>query len=106
MTDTSSAYAGQERRTPPDANTPFEAHAIGRFQLIEKRLSEGSTEMNGLRKDLDNNNRATNEVLEIVRMGKNFFKVSNWLGKGIAWLAGVTTSIASIWYLITHGAQK
>lgn len=46
------------------------------------------------------NTEATKEILEIVSMGRSFFKVLGHIGAGIKWLAGLTTAggvLYSIW---------
>ncbi len=63
-----------------------------------------------LEKKLDANNRATDELLEIISMGKGFFKwtgrIANFLRQAILWLLPVVTAILAFWYLVTGQHPK
>lgn len=55
---------------------------------------------------LDANNKATDELLEIIQMGKGFFRalgfVGKWIRRVILWIAPVVTALISLWYAITQ----
>jgi hypothetical protein len=62
----------------------------GRVVSIEDRLDRGDKRMGSIEKDLADNTAATREVLEIVTMGRSFFKVAGQVGNFIKWsLSGV-----------------
>lgn len=75
----------------------------GAVLTMQERLDKGDRRMGNIETDLAANTAATNEVLEIVRMGKSFFKVAGLIGKGIKWTAGMVAAIGSMWYVFTHG---
>lgn len=78
----------------------------GVVRQMQVQLKEGDSRMGQIEADLKTNTAATNEVLEIVRMGRSFFKVLGWIGKGVKWIAGMVTAIGGIWYVFTHGPGK
>ena len=69
----------------------------GTVLTMQERLNRGDERMGKIEKDLADNTAATNEVLEIVRMGKSFFKVAGHIGSGIKWLLAAGAAIAAIW---------
>jgi hypothetical protein len=81
-------------------DTPVYEHAVhdrrasdrglgGKVLSIEDRLERDDKRMDTIEVSLAANTKATNEVLEIVLMGKSFFKVLGWIGKGIKIAAGI-----------------
>ncbi len=40
------------------------------------------------------------EVVEIIRMGRGFFRACGWVGRGVKWAAGLAASAALIWQAI------
>lgn len=59
----------------------------------------------------DANNADTAELLEIVRMGRGFFRgvaaVGKWFRKIVLWVLPLATAIIAFWYTITgHGPGK
>lgn len=61
----------------------------GKVLSIEDRLERGDKRMGAIEQSLADNTAATREVLEIVIMGRSFFKVLGWIGKGIKIAAGI-----------------
>lgn len=60
---------------------------------------------------LDANSAATNELLEIIKMGKGFFRGLAWTGKWLRrilmWVLPLATVIMTFWYQLTgHGPTK
>ena len=49
------------------------------------------------------NTEATQEVLEIVSMGRSFFKVLGHIGAAIKWCAGLTTAGGVLYSIWPHG---
>lgn len=74
----------------------------GKVLSIEDRLERGDRRMSTIEKSLKDNTAATQEVLEIVTMGKSFFKVMGHIGSGIKFIAGVAAAVGSVWYAWTH----
>lgn len=64
-------------------------------QQFEKRLDALETQ-------LADNTKKTNEIHEIVVMGKSLFKLAGTLGNAIKWMAGVAASIAALWAAWVH----
>ena len=75
----------------------------GRVAWIERQLEAGDRRMTsmegdikGIREDTNASKEATQEVLEIVTMGKGFFKVLGHIGSVLKWLLGLGAAIAAI----------
>lgn len=61
-----------------------------RYKEIERRLG-------GLEVAQMLNNAETAEILEIVRMGKAFFRVGLYIGNFLKWATPVAASVAALW---------
>jgi len=69
---------------------------------IEDQLDRGAARMGEIERALADNTAATREVLEIVSMGKSFFRVLGVIGSGVKWLAGMATVVAAAYAAWTH----
>ena len=69
----------------------------GTVLTMQERLNRGDERMGKIEKDLADNTAATNEVLEIVRMGKSFFRVAGYIGSGLKWTLAAGAAWAAIW---------
>ena len=58
-------------------------------------------ETKALAHKMDENTLLTQEIVDIMRAGQGGLKVLNWLGKGLAWCAGVAGSIYTLYCIIT-----
>lgn len=67
-------------------------------QRMETRFDAGNERMGRIEQMLSNNSKATEEVREIVVMGKSLFKLIGYMGNGIKWVASVGVATAGIWY--------
>ena len=114
-----------ERRA--DWHTPADCYKLLDAQTamdgINKRLDDGSARMGRiedtieanhrkagvdrrrLEDKLDANSAATNELLEIIQMGKGFFRgvafAGRWFRKILMWVLPLATAIVSFWWAIT-----
>ena len=73
---------------------------------IEDRLDKGAERMRVIEQSLQANTEATREVLEIVSMGKSFFRLAGLIGNGIKWLAGLATVLAAAWAAWRRGSRS
>ena len=76
----------------------------GRVISIETRLDRGDARMGRIETSLAENTRATQEVLEIIRMGKSFFKVCGSIGKVIKWIVSIAVGVGAAYATWKHGA--
>lgn len=76
----------------------------GKVVAIEHRLHRGDDRMGKIEKSLADNTAATRDVLEIVTMGKSFFKVLGALGNAVKWVLGIATAIGAAYAAWKHGA--
>ena len=70
---------------------------------MEDQLAKGDERMDKIEQSIAVNTTATTEVLEIVSMGKSFFKVLGVIGSAIKWLAGLTTAGGVLYSIWPHG---
>jgi len=64
---------------------------------MEERLARGDSRMGAIEQDIKDNTEATNEVLEIVRMGKSFFKVLGHIGNAVKWVSTMALAVGAAW---------
>lgn len=75
----------------------------GKVLTIEERLTRGDARMGTIETELAANTAATQEVLEIVSMGKGFFKVLGHIGNAVKWTLGIATAVGAAWATWKHG---
>lgn len=71
--------------------------------ILERRVDRHREEINELRSLMEKNTKDTTEILEIVTMGKNFFKVLGMLGTAIKTISAVGIPIAAFIYWLKYG---
>lgn len=74
----------------------------GKVHAMEERLVRGDVRMGNIERSLATNTAATQEVLEIVTMGRSFFKVLGHIGTAAKWIASIGTAIGVIYAAWTH----
>ena len=79
---------------------------MGRIEdTIEANHKTANVDRKRLEAKLDANSAATGELLEIIRMGKGFFRGLAWTGKWLRrilmWTLPLATAILSFWWAIT-----
>ena len=112
-------YIGPERRT--GWHTPAECEKIldverrfsegtARMQRIEASISELKTAHVRIEAKLDANSQATEtaatateEILDILTLGKSFFRLAEIFGKVIKWVAGIATALLGLWLTFKYG---
>ena len=83
--------------------TPTERRNLEqRVESMEFRLARGDSRMGAIERSLDENTTKTTEVLEIVTMGKSFFRVAGQLANGIKWSIGLVAASVAVWTAWTH----
>ena len=72
--------------------------------IIDRRINRHRMEIDELKtmitihaKLMETNSKDTAEVLEIVTLGKGFFKVLGWIGTGIKLVAAITVPLAAVY---------
>jgi len=73
-----------------------------RVETMEERLARGDSRMGAIERDIRDNTEATREVLEIVLMGKSFFRVLGHVGTAIKWISTTAAACAALWAIWTH----
>lgn len=111
MTTDSTPIVPEERRQHErraDWHTPETCFKLLDVQTtmdsIFTHLAEGKARMDCIEGKLDANNKATDELLEIIQMGKGFFRAVGWIGKWIRrvimWIVPPVVAIIGLWQMI------
>ena len=86
-----------------------------RLQAIDARLDRGAERMeqqsaalNKLAAELKSNSEVTDEIRQLLTLGRNGLKVLGWLGEAAKWigkLAAAGAAIYGFFYAIKHGGH-
>ena len=69
---------------------------MGRIETTQQAMSAKQTAMSA----------EISEVLEILRMGKSFFKVAGYFGDFVKWLIPIGASMVSLYYMFKNGGKQ
>lgn len=83
-----------DRRQEPDGQDP---------EATNRRFRDGSARMDRMEAMIKTNTEDTAEVLEILRLGKSFFKVIGHLGSFIKWATAVGAPVVAFYYALKGG---
>lgn len=72
-------------------------------ESIERRLTAGSERMDRIEAMILINTQDTAEVLEIIRLGKSFFKLIGHLGSFIKWATAIGAPVIAFYYALKGG---
>lgn len=61
-----------------------------------RRISNTEEEVHSLRVQLDQSNKSMQEILEIVRTGKDFFRYIGYIGTALKWIVAVCAPVVAI----------
>ena len=64
---------------------------------INRRLDKGSDRMDEIECKVDKTAASTDEMLQILVMGKSLFKFAKYLGDFLKWVAGVGVAVGAVW---------
>lgn len=73
---------------------------------VNRRLDEGTARMDRYEAKIDANSADTAEVLDILRLGKSFFRLADGLARIIKWTLALAVPIAVLWYTIKNGGKS
>jgi hypothetical protein len=86
-------YIGEDRRVSSKdrRDCPYAEQNARMFR-------EGTERMNRIEAALGENTAATKEMLEILQMGKGFFKTTKMLGDVLKWAIGIAIAVVTAWH--------
>jgi hypothetical protein len=67
------------------------------FESVNLRLRVGEDRMNNMESLIKQNTILTQEVRDILELGKSFFKILNLLGKLIKWVGGIAAAVGAVY---------
>lgn len=74
-------------------------------QAMHGQLSAGRRRMDALEEGFAEMQHDVAEVLEILRMGKSFFKVVGYFGTFVKWVTAVGAPIVAIYFAVKGGGK-
>ena len=89
-----------DRLNPHDAGGSCKA-----LDEVQLRLSGGDERMNRIEKKLDDNSSDTAEVLDILRLGKSFFRLAGYFGSFVKWVSAIGAAVLAFWYALKSGGK-
>lgn len=103
------ATAGCELTSSPDEKGTCKA-----IDDIELRLRQGHERMDSIEAEsrertsrmelkLDANCADTAEVLDILRLGKSFFRLAGYVGGFLKWSTAIAAPVLALWYTFKGG---
>jgi len=96
-----------EERRANDKKTCDLIDAISkRLDDHDGRFADGSDRMTRIESKIDANSADTSEVLDILRLGKSFFRILGILGDVVKWGAAVAAPIVALYYAIKTGGKS
>ncbi len=73
---------------------------------VHIRLNKGDERMTRIENKLDINNADTSEVLEILRLGRSFFKIIGNFGALVKWGAAIGAPVAAFYFTLKGGGKS
>lgn len=67
-------------------------------QDIESRLVDGSQRMDTIEKSVRDIRADVSEVLDIVRLGKSFFRLAGHFGAFLKWVTAIGAPLVAMWF--------
>ena len=74
-------------------------------QRLQVRLDKGSERMTTIESDLKKNTADTAEILDILYLGKSFFRFAGLFGSFIKWATAIITPVLVFWYTLKGGGK-
>lgn len=74
-------------------------------QIVEHQVESDKSRIR-LEAKMDENNLLTNELLDIIKAGKGFFKTLGWLTGAVKWVAALAVPLVTLWYAFKDGPHK
>jgi len=91
----------QESETPINCNADCKAVFV-----LERRVNSHATELAALKEMIATNNAQTKEILDIVGLGRAFFRVLGWIGSMVKPVVIVGGAVAATVTWIKTGTFK
>lgn len=93
------------RRRVSDLNIHHPDGGCTYLDDVHVRLNKGDERMTRIENKLDINNSDTSEVLEILRLGKSFFKLIGHFGALVKWATAIGAPVMVFYYTLKSGGK-
>ena len=89
----------------PHPHDEFEACPGGceDIKSVDQRLDDGDARMNRIEEKINITASEVAEVLDIIRMGKSFFKFAGYMGTFIQWVLVISAPAVALYFTIKNG---
>ena len=94
------------RRRATDRNVHLPDGGCTYLDYVEVRLNKGDERMTRIENKLDINNADTSEVLEILRLGRSFFKIIGHFGALVKWVTAIGAPVVVFYYTLKGGGKQ
>ena len=74
-------------------------------QRLQVRLDKGSERMSTIEADLKKNTSDTSEILDILYLGKSFFRFVGLFGSFVKWSTAIAAPVLVFWYTLKGGGK-
>ena len=71
-----------------------------RLGEVKVRLDKGDGRFDCIERKLDTNNKDTAEMLDILHLGKSFFRILGIIGSIVKWGAGIAAAVFGLWFTL------
>jgi len=87
----------QTRRIADEIVPTLISRIVERLDNGDQRMNSTDAAIERLEQKIDTNSADTAEVLDILRLGRSFFRLAGYFGTFVKWTAGITAAIISAW---------
>ena len=94
------------KRRLSDINVHHEDGGCIGLDIVNLRFLKGDERMTRIESKLDTNSADTSEVLEILRLGRSFFKIIGHFGALVKWATAIGAPIAAFYFTLKGGGKS
>lgn len=85
---------------PEPTSTPHD------METVRIRLQKGDERMNRIEEMLTKNTKDTTEVLEILQLGRSFFRLAGYFGAFVKWATPIGAACWSVYQIFKNGGKS
>ena len=72
---------------------------------MQAQLDVGGQRMDRIEAKLDSNSKDTAEILDILNLGKSFFRAIGYFGAFLKWSTAIAAPVLIFWYTLRGGGK-
>lgn len=86
---------------PDQSDTP-----VHDMETVRARLEKGDKRMDRIEAMLKQNTKDTTEVLEILQLGRSFFRLAGYFGAFVKWATPIGAAAWSLYQILKNGGKS